>query len=95
MRPVIILMILCLTACTRPPDIHVRADICKIPYRKYKRDHDACVERARAAWPLTESQLRKYPSLYWSILSIQKNVVTECLEEKGYRILADDETGCW
>lgn len=90
-----ILLGFCVAACTYPPEIHVRADICKVPYLQYKRDHDECVKRAQAAWPLTESQLRKDPRVYRTILNIQRNMVIECLEEKGYRILKEGETGCW
>ena len=74
-----------LTGCTYPPDLRV---LVQNKSNSYERDHCDCLERARIAWPCTDSQLRSpmrvaRDTAFFN-LKHQKIMIIHCLEGKGY-----------
>lgn len=92
MKLLILLTALLLIGCAgRPPEVRVWCDTTKIPWGQYERDHDDCLTKARAAWPVTETELRAPMSgaAYeaYNRLNSQRAYVIDCLEKKGYRVI--------
>ena len=76
-----------LTGCTYPPDLRV---LVQNKSNSYERDHYDCLEKARIAWPCTDSQLRSpmrvaRDTAFFN-LKHQKIMMIHCLEGKGYTI---------
>jgi len=77
-------------ACTTPANTRVYIDTSQTPIAQCSFDYDHCQLLAQAAWPVTQSEIRKRPYLRYK-LKAQQAYMIDCLQKKGYKIIITEE----